>query len=283
MLFLERKGWNIAQNFKVFSTIIAERVSEKSSSTRQQFILPIQTKPNTQVALLVANPITKFYAACREDKIAPEVALQILKANNKFAPFPAFPSFHFFPQSRYLLNHDQPIYGWRAPDHIKDFWEEMGFAGPPNIYNKSQESSVQELEIRKIYQQDFDLWEQITSPKKLIVPSESLKQELHYFCQTPTVKEEMLDSKMLARFGHAAHRFARAGFAVTPPEALATREETCRACPEWNAKALNGTGRCQKCGCSTWAKLRMATEKCPLDKWGPVNTSTPELQQPSTD
>lgn len=74
-------------------------------------------------------------------------------------------------------------------------------------------------------------------------------------------------AEMLARFGHAAHRFARAGFATTPPEALATREATCRACPEWDAQALNGTGRCRKCGCSTWAKLRMATERCPLGKW----------------
>ena len=74
-------------------------------------------------------------------------------------------------------------------------------------------------------------------------------------------------TEMLARFGHAAHRFARAGFATTPPEALATREATCRACPEWDASALNNTGRCRKCGCSTWAKLRMATEKCPLGKW----------------
>jgi hypothetical protein len=74
-------------------------------------------------------------------------------------------------------------------------------------------------------------------------------------------------AEQLARFGHAAHRFARAGFAVTPPEALATREATCRACPEWDAAALNSTGRCRKCGCSTWAKLRMATEACPLGKW----------------
>lgn len=73
--------------------------------------------------------------------------------------------------------------------------------------------------------------------------------------------------KMLSNFSHAAHRFARAGFATTPPEALATREATCRACPEWDSSALNGTGRCRKCGCSTWAKLRMATEKCPLGKW----------------
>ncbi len=30
-------------------------------------------------------------------------------------------------------------------------------------------------------------------------------------------------AQMIARFGHAAHRFARAGFASTPPEILATR------------------------------------------------------------
>jgi hypothetical protein len=69
-------------------------------------------------------------------------------------------------------------------------------------------------------------------------------------------------------------KFARAGFATTPPEALASREATCRACPEWDAQALNATGRCRKCGCSTWAKLRMATERCPLGKWEAVDKPT---------
>ena len=78
-------------------------------------------------------------------------------------------------------------------------------------------------------------------------------------------------AEMLSRFGHAAHRFIRHGAPTTPPEALATREATCRACPEWDAAALNSTGRCRKCGCSTWAKLRMATERCPLGKWDPVS------------
>jgi len=73
------------------------------------------------------------------------------------------------------------------------------------------------------------------------------------------------------RFGMATYSFARAGFATTPPEALATREATCRACPEWDATALNNTGRCRKCGCSTWAKLRMATERCPIGKWQSVD------------
>ena len=78
--------------------------------------------------------------------------------------------------------------------------------------------------------------------------------------------------RFFARFGHAAHRFARSGFVATPPDILAQREATCRACPEWDAAALNGTGRCRKCGCSTWAKLRMATEACPLGKWEAISS-----------
>ena len=270
MLFLERKGWNIAQNFKVFSSIIAERVSEKTVSTRQQFILPTRTSPNSKVAILVANPITKFYAACREDKIAPAMALRILKANSKFAPFPAFPSFHFFPQSRYLLNHDQPIYGWRAPDHIKDFWEEMNLGELPVIYDRFEECSVEVSEIRKIYQQDFDLWEQITSPEKLVVPSTTLKEELHYFRSSSSTIEETLDN-VIVQSGKSTRGFASPDLSTTNPEILATREATCRACPQWDAEALNKMGRCRECGCSTWAKLRKATERCPLGKWEAVD------------
>lgn len=73
--------------------------------------------------------------------------------------------------------------------------------------------------------------------------------------------------QMIARFTQATAKFARSGFAVPPPEILAEREATCRSCDQWDAAALNNTGRCRKCGCSTWAKLRMATERCPLAKW----------------
>ena len=73
--------------------------------------------------------------------------------------------------------------------------------------------------------------------------------------------------EQLRSAARAAHRFARSGFSPTPPEVLAAREATCRACPEWDAAALNNTGRCRKCVCSTWAKLRMASESCPLGKW----------------
>lgn len=73
--------------------------------------------------------------------------------------------------------------------------------------------------------------------------------------------------QMLQTAGAAASRFARSGFVATDAETLAAREATCKSCDMWDAAALNGTGRCKKCGCSTWAKLRMASEKCPLGKW----------------
>jgi hypothetical protein len=80
---------------------------------------------------------------------------------------------------------------------------------------------------------------------------------------------------MFERFLKSLKRFAEAGMPSVSTEILSAREATCRACPEWDAQALNATGRCRKCGCSTWAKLRMATERCPLGKWGAVD-KTPE-------
>ena len=82
-------------------------------------------------------------------------------------------------------------------------------------------------------------------------------------------------AELLAQFGLSAAKYTASGFATTPPEILSAREAACRACAEWDAAALNATGRCRKCGCSTWAKLRMATERCPLGKWEPVPLTAP--------
>ena len=73
------------------------------------------------------------------------------------------------------------------------------------------------------------------------------------------------------QFKKSAVQFLRQGAPSTAPDILADREATCRACPEWDDEALNKTGRCRKCGCSTWAKLRMATERCPIGKWEAVD------------
>lgn len=64
--------------------------------------------------------------------------------------------------------------------------------------------------------------------------------------------------------------WARGGFAVASTETLELRLSICKGCEFWDATGFIGTGKCSKCGCSTQAKLRMATSSCPLDppKWG---------------
>lgn len=57
------------------------------------------------------------------------------------------------------------------------------------------------------------------------------------------------------------------GFVQTDSETLAARYKICETCEFWSSAGFANSGRCMKCGCSTWAKLRMATEKCPIGKW----------------
>lgn len=73
--------------------------------------------------------------------------------------------------------------------------------------------------------------------------------------------------------GGDVSKWAKSGFQTVSEEDLVSRLEICKGCEFWDADGFAGTGRCQKCGCSTQAKLRMATSSCPLTppKWGPVS------------
>jgi hypothetical protein len=93
-------------------------------------------------------------------------------------------------------------------------------------------------------------------------------EELDKRYNSPTLPQQA------ASLGNSLVNWTASGFAATPPDTLATREATCRVCPEWDAAALNKTGRCRICKCSTWAKLRMATERCPLGKWEGVSVNS---------
>ena len=73
---------------------------------------------------------------------------------------------------------------------------------------------------------------------------------------------------MLKTSANAAAKWIRSGMEVASESIIKERLETCKGCELWDSEALNGTGRCKQCGCSTWAKLRLPTEKCPIDKWG---------------
>lgn len=85
--------------------------------------------------------------------------------------------------------------------------------------------------------------------------------------------------RMAGNFAQSMTQWVKNGFKLTPAEKLQERLDICKGCEFWDKEALKGTGRCRKCGCSTQAKLRLAHEKCPIDKWVPVD-QTP-LTQPS--
>jgi hypothetical protein len=77
----------------------------------------------------------------------------------------------------------------------------------------------------------------------------------------------------------AAGKFIKSGMATVTEEQLAERMNICKSCPEWDSAAFAGTGKCKLCGCATKAKLRMATEKCPINKWLPtVDSNAPAPQ-----
>jgi hypothetical protein len=80
--------------------------------------------------------------------------------------------------------------------------------------------------------------------------------------------------QMVQSAGGSLKKWVKGGMAKASQSVIEARLETCKGCELWDSQALKGTGRCKKCGCSTWAKIRMATERCPIGKWGAVDTPT---------
>jgi hypothetical protein len=75
---------------------------------------------------------------------------------------------------------------------------------------------------------------------------------------------------MAKSFFSSAAKFVAAGLPRTPLEQLQVRLDTCKVCQYWNPEGFAGTGSCRQCGCSTQAKLRMATSECPMGYWQAV-------------
>jgi hypothetical protein len=252
--YCEHNQFDFAYNWKVFTSQTVDTIwrlkNKDEPPLRPHFILDGYKRiPTQQVALLVGDPIIKFIAACHEDGIEPEDALKQLSEGR-------FPSFHFFPQSRFLGFGGKPIYLWKATDHIEHFWETLDLGEPPKIYNKEIDFQNSD-KLREMYKDDFELYESIKEPQTL---AES-KSEVN-----PTLWEQMRN------VGFAAGKLSALGFKPTPPEVLTQRESICQACDQWDAAALRNTGRCNKHGSATWAKLRNSAEGCPINKWGPINT-----------
>lgn len=84
-------------------------------------------------------------------------------------------------------------------------------------------------------------------------------------------------------FGNSLKSWVKSGFTQTSEEDLNKRLEICKACEFWDPEGFKATGKCKKCGCSTWGKLRMATERCPIGKWESVKDfeNTAQIEETS--
>ena len=77
----------------------------------------------------------------------------------------------------------------------------------------------------------------------------------------------MTIQEKVASFVGDAARWVRSGFSVADNKTIEMRLKTCEVCPYWDETGFRGTGKCTVCGCSTRAKLVLATSKCPDGKW----------------
>jgi hypothetical protein len=95
----------------------------------------------------------------------------------------------------------------------------------------------------------------IQSDKKLVLPKDG------YIPNEPPLdmskKPTLL--QMASDFAKAMIRWSGSGFACVSKDEYIRRRSICNDCTDgW---------RCPHCGCMLWAKVALATEKCPEGKW----------------
>lgn len=91
-----------------------------------------------------------------------------------------------------------------------------------------------------------------------------------YIAATAPTEPQRHKKEMAGSALNSAAGWIRSGLKLAPADVVEFRHNTCRSCEFWDASALRNTGRCTKCGCSTWAKIKMATESCPVGHWKEV-------------
>ena len=69
--------------------------------------------------------------------------------------------------------------------------------------------------------------------------------------------------QMAKSFGRAVIDQARAGNPKRSPEEIARIMRICKRCPSY----VKDPERCRKCGCKAPAKIKWATQNCPVKKW----------------
>jgi hypothetical protein len=70
--------------------------------------------------------------------------------------------------------------------------------------------------------------------------------------------------KLLAK---SAKDFAASKMELADEKTYNQRVDTCKACEHYDPSGYNNTGKCSICKCSTVAKPKIASARCPIEKW----------------
>jgi hypothetical protein len=66
---------------------------------------------------------------------------------------------------------------------------------------------------------------------------------------------------------NSARDFAVSGMELASTDTYNGRLDICKACEHYDPSGYNNTGKCSICKCSTVAKPKLASAKCPIERW----------------
>jgi hypothetical protein len=177
LIYFDTPHYAVACNHKVFSSNIAlavigsfypellqrtkEATEERKKRNRWHGLVPtlMDDKLNKPVVLLFADPVVKFFSACREDRISYyNFPLQLARKKR-------WRSFHFWPQCRFFTQDKYPVLVFDAVRHLENFYNIVGLDKQylPTIKNKELSNHqkaflLNELdELIEIYEDDFSV------------------------------------------------------------------------------------------------------------------------------
>lgn len=94
-----------------------------------------------------------------------------------------------------------------------------------------------------------------------------------YYSKLEIIKNENLSlADKIKSLSLSVSEWGLSGMKIVDNDKFLERLSVCKSCEFWNQHGFAETGSCKKCGCSTKVKLKMATSKCPIDKWGQIET-----------
>ena len=157
----------------------AERVDAgfKCNGVRWHAVTPTTEHKDLSkpVAMLFADPIVRFFASCRKDQISSyTIPLTLANQEKKWC------SFHFWPQSRFLAENEQPIYLFKFPNDLQKFCDFIGANKQylPEINSKKftdEQLNFIDRDLDSIveaYEDDFSVYNALLSSKPGILFSD---------------------------------------------------------------------------------------------------------------